>query len=462
LPIHRLRTMSLLRRWTVLVLVGALAGGVSFRQEPGASAADSVVRNPGDPFYQVSLRTGPQGRVWAGTVQISFANLEQAALSQVYLRLWSNGVDGCATPAITVWELEGGTLGPGFDCTEVAVALDKPLAHGERATLSMRLRIVLPRRSDRFGIQSGLALVGTALPTLEVHDDLGWHHDPFEDLGESFYSVVGNYRVTLVAPAGLDTPATGVEVGRQEQPGGFVATTYAASDVRDFAWAAGRFETVEGSSGPTEVVVSYRAGAVTSQQARNMLAAAQKSLATFSSSFGAYPYPELDVVLGGFPSFGGMEYPTIVFSEVDRYTVAHEIAHQWWYGIVGNDQYASPWLDESFATWSEELPFDPWPSCAGYAFPSSAARLSNDMAYWGGHPGQYDTVYDGGGCMLANLAGRFGLARFKGILRDYAASHWLSVARTEDFTAAIEEAAAEYLTGFDAAAFWDRWQVDLP
>jgi aminopeptidase N len=218
---------------------------------------------------------------------------------------------------------------------------------------------------------------------------------------------------------------------------------------------------VNGTAGATKVVVSYRAGAVTKTQAHNMLAAARRSLDTFSAAFGAYPYPELDVVLGAFPDFGGMEYPTIVFSEVDRYTVAHEIAHQWWYGLVGNDQYAAPWLDESLATWSEELPWGAWVGCAAYAFPG-AARLTSDMGYWGDHPNQYDTVYDGGGCMLADLARRFGSARFQQILRGYAAGRWLGVARTADFTAAVEEAAQQYGVALDPGAYWATWRVDTP
>lgn len=228
--------------------------------------------------------------------------------------------------------------------------------------------------------------------------------------------------------------------------------------MRDFAWAAGRLEQVSGGTAP-KVVVSYRAGAVTKTQAQNMLAAAQKSVSTFSASFGPYPYPELDVVLGAFPDFGGMEYPTIAFSEVDRWTVAHEIAHQWWYGLVGNDQYAEPWLDESLATWSEELAMPAWLKCSGYAFPG-AARLTNDMEYWGDHPAQYDVVYEGGACMLKDLANTLGKDRLIEVLRDYADDHWLGVARTGDFTAAIEAAALD--NGLVLGDFWEEWRVDTP
>ncbi|MBN2113583.1 MAG: M1 family metallopeptidase [Acidimicrobiia bacterium] len=450
--------MGTFRRLVALTVLAAVLGAPAAT----ATAAGEVVRNPGDPYYEARLRASQNGRVWTGRISISFTNVADEPLGSVYFRLWSNGVDGCAAGAIEVWDLTGGTLGPAaLDCTEVPVILSPALGPGDRATLTMRLRVTLPRRSDRFGYSGGLALVGTALPTLEVHDDEGWHHDLFEDLGESFYSVTGRYRVTLVGPPDLDTPATGTLAASKPLPNGLVARTYAAEGVRDFAWAAGRLEQLSGNSGPTKVVVSYRAASVTKMQAQRMLVAAQKSLSTFSAAFGAYPYPELDVVLGAFPGFGGMEYPTIVFSEVNRYTVAHEIAHQWWYGVVGNDQYADPWLDESLATWSEELPWGAWVGCASYDFPG-AARLSNDMGYWGDHPNQYDTVYDGGGCMLANLAKRFGAARFLDILSDYAAAHWLGVARPEDLTALIEEAAVQYGVPFAPDAFWAAWRVDTP
>jgi len=446
-----------------LVALLALAAAVGAQTGAAPASAAGIVRNPGDPFYEARLRASQGGRVWAGRINISFTNLEAAPLSTVYLRLWSNGVDGCAADAIEIGDLTGGSLGtPALDCTEVPVTLTPALAQGDRTTISMRLRITLPRRSDRFGFSGGLALVGTALPTLEVHDDQGWHHDAFEDLGESFYSVTGRYRVTLVGAPDLDTPATGTLTSTKNLPNGLVVRTYAASDVRDFAWAAGRLEQVSGNAGPTKVVVSYRAGAVSKTQAQRMLSAAQKSVSTFSASFGPYPYPELDVVLGAFPDFGGMEYPTIVFSEVDKWTVAHEIVHQWWYGLVGNDQYSEPWLDESLATWSEGLPWGAWVGCASYDFPGSS-QLTNDMGYWGDHPGQYyDVVYDGGGCMLADLAKQFGTAQFLDILEDYAADHRFGVARTEDFTAAIEAAAILYGVPFKPDVYWDTWQVGTP
>ena len=428
---------------------------------PATARADPIVRNPGDPSYVVRLRGGALGHTWHGTESISFTNLDPAPLPAIWLRLWSNGVLGCGFHAIAVSEVRGGTAGPlSRNCTALPIHLDAPVAMGSRATVSMRVAIKLPARNDRFGYHHGLALMGTSLPTLAIHDDQGWHLDPFIDLGESFYSIVGSYDVTLDVPLGLHTPTTGFAVSSARTPNGRRETTYEAHDVRDFEWAAGRLASVHGRTGGTRLVVSYLPRQVTVAEARTALGYALHSMRTYGRSLGPFPYPEMDVVLTGFTAFGGMEYPTIIFTNRGKLTIAHELAHQYFYGIVGDDQFAAPWLDESFATWLEYLPFGGWTRCDYYRWPSDTARITNDMAYWNAHPYEYDTIYSGGGCLLANLANRFGLQRFVGILRDYAHAHWFGVTRTEDFRAAIEAAATADGLTFDPATYWSHWRVD--
>lgn len=397
--------------------------------------------------------------MWAGTEQITFTNAGTRSMHRVWLRLWSNGVQGCQPLAIRITDIEQGTIGSFREaCTAVPIDLVSPVAPGEKESLRLSIEIRVPNRNDRFGYQRGLSLLGTALPILAIRDDDGWHLNSFVDLGESFYSVVGRYRVTVDAPSTLDIATTGVRVARHVS-GERVVATYAARHVRDFEWAAGRLSRLTASSGSASVRVWYQPSATKLHRARDMLHTAVASMNTYSATFGRYPYPEVDVVLTGFANFGGMEYPTIVFTNPSKITVAHELAHQWWYGIVGDDQFTEPWLDESFATWSQYLPFEPWETCANYNWPSSTARLDNDMAYWRNHPSEYGTIYSGGGCMLAALANRFGLHRFERILKRYAAVHWFGIARTREFKAAIEAAAARDLPGFDTDAFWSTWRL---
>src|SRR5262249_25597335 len=97
-----------------------------------------------------------------------------------------------------------------------------------------------------------------------------------------------------------------------------------------------------------------------------LLTAAVDGMNFYSKRYGEYPYEEVDVVLGetGF-GIAGMEYPGLVNSLPKVPTAngigpavnvgVHELAHQWWYGIVGNNQVKEPWLDEGLTTFSEFL-----------------------------------------------------------------------------------------------------------
>ncbi len=407
--------MGILRRLVALLALAALVGA---QAGVAPASAAGIVRNPGDPFYEARLRATQGGRVWTGRIDISFTNLEAAPLGTIYLRLWSNGVYGCGAGAIQIWDLTGGNMGaPALDCTEIPVTLTKALAQGERATLSMQLRITLPWLKDRFGYSGGLALVGTALPTLEVHDDQGWHHDPFEDLGESFYSITGRYRVTLEGPPDLDTPTTGTLVGSPVPlPGGLVARTYAADGVRDFAWAAGRLEQVSGGTAP-RVVVSYRAGAVTKTQAEEDAGGGPHEREQLLRSRSG-PIPTQNSTWSWSPS------PTSAWS------TPPSSSPRWTSG---------PWPTRSptsggtawWATISTPRPgsMSHWPpgpgTCPGepgwgaLRTISRAAPGSPATCATGGitPPSTTDVVYDAGGCMLANLAQKFGTTRFLGILR---------------------------------------------
>ena len=85
------------------------------------------------------------------------------------------------------------------------------------------------------------------------------------------------------------------------------------------------------------------------------------SLNTFNELFGEYPYSTLSVVKSNFVH-GGMEYPNLVLISDDTAekadyinVIVHEIAHQWWYGLVGNDEFRFGWLDEGLTEYSTNL-----------------------------------------------------------------------------------------------------------
>ncbi|WP_432031261.1 M1 family aminopeptidase [Streptomyces antibioticus] len=415
-------------------------------------------RTPIAPSYTVSLSSDSTGTVWTGHQSATFTNASATPLGEVYLRLWDNYHGTCSAPPITVTGVTGGTAGAlSVSCTALPITLATPLAQGQSATIGFDLGISVPSGADRFGHDGAFSFIGNALPVLAVKDGAGWHLDPYTNNGESFYSLAADYRVTLDHPSTLLVPATGTSV---DTPGssGRTVTTATAAQVRDFAWAAGPFSRISGTSAAGTPVNVYSVTGISSASAQSMLTTARTAVDAHASRFGAYPYGELDAVIDNNFWFGGMEYPGFVLDLVSTTALTHEIGHQWWYGIVGDDEYTSPWLDESFTDYATDLALGKtgancWNSVS---WASSAEKITNSMAYWDTHSSRYSTVvYGYGKCALHDLRRLIGDTAMAKLLKDYATSHWYGVSTTAEF-----KAAAQAATSTDLTSFWTTHRIE--
>ncbi|MER6423591.1 M1 family aminopeptidase [Streptomyces sp. NPDC001137] len=419
--------------------------------------ADST-RTPATPSYTVSLSSNTSGTVWTGHESATFTNASSTALSEVYLRLWDNYHGTCDAMPITVTNVTGGTAGSlSVACTALQITLPTPLAQGQSATIGFDLGITVPSGADRFGHDGAFNNIGNALPVLAVKDGAGWHLDPYTNNGESFYSLAADFKVTLDHPSTLLVPATGTST---DTPGssGRTVTTATASKVRDFAWAAGPFSKISGTSAAGTAINIYSVSGISSSDAQSMLSTAKSAVDAHAARFGAYPYGELDAVIDNNYWFGGMEYPGFVLDLVSTTALTHEIGHQWWYGIVGDDEYNSPWLDEAFTDYATDLALGKsgsncWNSVS---WASSAEKITNSMAYWDAHSSRYSTVvYGYGKCALHDLRRLIGDTAMTKLLKDYATSHWYGVSTTAEF-----KAAAQAATTTDLTSFWSTHRID--
>lgn len=434
---------------------GGNRGSATFTWTISAAPSDST-RTPVNPAYTVNLTSNTAGDTWTGHQSVSFTNGSATALPEVYLRLWDNYHGSCPTTPITVTNVTGGTPSAlSVDCTALKITLPAPLAQGQSATVGFDLKIVVPSGADRFGHDGAYNMIGNALPVLAVRDGAGWHLDPYTNNGESFYTVISDFDVTLVHPASLLTPATGTST---ETTSGSTTTTHAvAAKVRDFAWAAGPFAKISTTSGKGVRVNVYSVSGISTSSANSMLTLGADSVDVHAGRFGDYPYGELDVVLDNNFWFGGMEYPGFVLDLVSNVALPHEIAHQWFYGIVGDDEYTSPWLDESFTDYATDLYRGITGSGCGITWQSSAEKLTNSMAYWDAHSSRYSTVvYNYGKCTLHDLRRLIGDTAMANLLKSYAQSHWYGVSTTAEFKAAAQAAAGST----DLTSFWASHRVE--
>jgi hypothetical protein len=448
---------------TALVALAAMACGPLAGTPAGAApAGPDILRTPDKLTYTVNLRSDASGAYWNGTERIDYVNISTAPLTEIYLRLWGNSHGTCpSSQPVRIFNLTGGTADlPTVGCTAMKVRLPAGVPPGHAGTVGFSLSIAVSRGSDRFGRSGPYSYLGNALPVMGVKDAAGWHLDPYTGNGESFSTLAADFTVTLDHPSSLLVPATGTSV---DAPGalGRTVTTATAHQVRDFAWAAGPFNHST-TTNPAGVRVStYWTNAIAAGTAASLQGVAAQALATHAGRFGSYPYGEADVLVDDTFTFGGMEYPGFVLVLPTSSAVVHELAHQWWYGIVGDDEYGAPWLDESFTVYASDLYFgDDGAGCWDPSWDSPAEAITNSMRYWDAHPSRYSTViYGYGPCTLHDLGRVLGTAGMAALLHNYTESHWYGVSSTADFKAAAQAAASALPVPGDLTMFWTTHRV---
>lgn len=256
------------------------------------------------------------------------------------------------------------------DETALVVALPERLAPGESVDLEVSLVARLPRFPERFGVWRGLTLLGNWIPVIAVREAGEWRLDRFGAVGDPFFSDVADYSVAITAPRSEMVVGTGILVDVAEDDDRRT-WRFRAPSVRDAAYAiGGSLRGQQRAAGGVTVRAWYPGDK--RLDGADVLDFAARATLDFTVRFGRLPIDEIDVVLTeGF--VGGMEYPGMILvsrtaealeglpllpellraagfeDEALRYVVTHEIAHQWWYGAVGNDQVNEPWLDEALA-----------------------------------------------------------------------------------------------------------------
>lgn len=240
------------------------------------------------------------------------------------------------------------------------VDLNNSLLPEERVEISIEFNFTIPNCEHRFGYGNNTINLANFYPIACVYENGEFNTSPYNSNGDPFYSDMANYCVNIcldelyiVAGTGVKTAENIVENKKN--------LTFEAELVRDFALvASNKFEVISEQVDNTLVEYYY----YNDENAQASLKSGVDSIKTFSKLFGAYPYKTLSIVKTDF-IYGGMEYPNLIMisGDIENHddymnVIIHETAHQWWYGIVGNDEFKYPWLDEALTEYSTLLFYD--------------------------------------------------------------------------------------------------------
>jgi hypothetical protein len=252
------------------------------------------------------------------------------------------------------------------DATVMVVPLPQAVEPGGGVLVKIEWTAHVPRTFARTGAIGNYFFIAQWFPKLGVLQDDGWNCHQFHS-GTEFFSDYGNYTVSLTVPKGWLVGATGVERERRDTNPDTTLHRYHQEDVHDFAWTTSpdyieRHAAFEHPSLPP-VDMRLLLQAEHADQAERHFTATRAALKYYGEWYGAYPYGHITIVDPAYQSgAGGMEYPTL-FTAGTRWWIAkgvttpegvtvHEAGHQFWYGIVGNNEFEDAWMDEGFNTFS--------------------------------------------------------------------------------------------------------------
>jgi len=325
------------------------------------SAQATLDELDGASVYHLELEIANDLYHVTGTEEVRYTNKEDRTLNEVSFRLFPNILGG----TMKISNLRVGELAtsPKYELNNslMIVPFVKPLAPGQSVVIQMDFSVTVPTTLEQnYGVlaytEDVLALAH-AYPMIAVYDDEGWNAEIPPPDGDVTYADASFYIVQVTAPKGLTLVTSGHRVSFDEA-GQAQVLTVASGPARDFYLAASPlYEEISQTFG--DVTIRSYTSKELGDGSQMALDVASRAMKVYSERYAPYPYTELDIV--STPTLAlGIEYPGMIaitswiYDVSDEFTqvymestIAHEVGHQWFYNLVGDDQLDDPWLDEA-------------------------------------------------------------------------------------------------------------------
>ena len=368
--------------------------------------------------YDVTVRLNFGTRAFRVDSTMTVKNTSSGSIDRLELNTIAARLGGMA---ITLATVDGKAVRPTVTDQTIHFPLGGVLPAGQTATVRIAYRSTL-----RSTVTGSNWLFTRANGVLDAYRWLPWISKPIAfnrpNHGDPFVTPVSpRVRVTIVSERPLRYATTGEQVG-----GGGLTKIFEARNVRDFSFTGAADYAVQSATvGNVIIHVWGRPGFPIA----SVMRAAKTALSREAALLGAYPYRTYDVAqsAGGY----GMESPGLTWmppgvpSGNIPYLVAHETGHQWFYGIVGNNQALEPFADEAATDFVARYALG-----LRRASRCSTGRLDLTI-YQYSSACYYETVYIQGGNFLDDLRRRMGATAFWAGIRDYLAANRFRLTSTK-------------------------------
>jgi hypothetical protein len=429
----------------------------------------------------------------SGTEQLTYHNNTGAPIDTIYFRLYANndeyGTGAISVDTVTV-DRKPILNRLSVSDTLLTISLNTPLAVGRDVVLNAAFTTTIPTDPQqsygmfKYDKSSKIYSLAHWLPLLAGWDtEAGWNTDPISVNGDPVFTAAATFDVRLTAPADLIFATSGSLIDAPDIDGDQQRMHFTSGPSRDFDMAASsEFVVSTAMAGGTEI----RSFALprADDGAAVALKAGTQAVKTYSDLVGEYPYEELDIVqveVGN--GAGGVEFPGLVFIGADFYDlngeadqsvphllefiVVHEVAHQWFYNVIGSDQYLHAFLDEAMANamsvnWFAEN-YDSatanqqanYQLRAGYfnlLFHDGDQVVDQPTDAFASMDEYGVIIYGKGALAFLELQKTIGNDAFFAALHQYFQDYAFAIATPDDLRAEFEQSSGSSLTDF-----WQHW-----
>ncbi|MCU0286419.1 MAG: M1 family metallopeptidase [Acidobacteria bacterium] len=256
------------------------------------------------------------------------------------------------------------------DRTVMEIPLPEPVWPGRSITLKIEFVLAIPQIFYRTGQEDDYFFMGQWFPKIGVLQTNGqWHCHQFH-LDSEFFADYGDYSVNITLPGKYVVGATGILVKTDKNVDGTITYTYEEKNIHDFAWTAYPWfkkhtEKFIPQGSKQEIQIEILLSPGHTNVLDRYIHSLKYALHFLAQHIYPYPYQKITVVDPPFKGIrsAGMEYPTLITAGYIRLipdavkypeiVTIHEFLHQYWYGIIGSDEYREAWLDEGITTFFE-------------------------------------------------------------------------------------------------------------
>lgn len=338
--------------------------------------------------YNMELEYNDETKCLSGKQTVSYINSSDNTLSCVKFHLYANAFRENAKASVVslsnvVKAYPNGKSYGNIDITQVKVGeenaqflicgedenilevtLLSPLYPDDRVEIYMEYNVKLANINHRLGYGNNAVNLCNFYPIACVYEGDEFMCDMYNSNGDPFYSEVADYNVVVTYPQEYTLASSGEKTDIKEN--GKICSKIQAKCVRDFGMVlSNKFECETQNYDEGRIKINYYY--YDDESPTKTLKIIDEALSFFEKNIGKYPYNQISVVETNFVH-GGMEYPNLVLisdSAGDYSTyqmvVVHELCHQWWYGVVGNNQFDYGWIDEGLTEFCTVLFFENHP-----------------------------------------------------------------------------------------------------